>query len=432
VFALLVVAAGAVLALGGVTGQSRLIVGGGILAAGAAVVLAGVDFAWFLALVIASRSALDLLRPSGDFTSTSGLAVAFSVTVLAVTLAWIAVQVLSGRWQAVSYGARAFCVLAFVALVSSVVAVERTDSFGNAVRVLFGAVMLLAVEQVLRQRPDRLMLLIGAVGASMLVPLAAGLSEIPNPRYGGGRVQASFVTANTLGTFAAIVGLMALALIWHLKPAMRPIAAAIGAGTAVLVIASGTRAAWIALVPALLVVAWCTWKPLVLAVLVAVAASLVAFPSITERFADLDDERVEGLGDPSSWAFRTRYWDLILPLHDENPVLGIGIGMVESTRPEGLEPHNVGVQAWVEMGWIGALALAGVVVAIGIDLWRAAKTRPAGIWRGVLIGGIAVAVFLLVQMPSENLLTSAVTHVTMAVPLGAALSLAPLRRPAAT
>jgi putative inorganic carbon (hco3(-)) transporter len=428
-FGLLAAAGGAAIAAGGVTGEARLITTGAILAAAGVVVLAGIDFAWFLAIVIATRSALDITRPVGDFTTSSGLAVAFSLTVMAVAVAWIVVQVISRRWMPVSYGSRAFCVLAVVALASAAVAVEPAVSLENALRVLFGAVMLLVVEQVLRQRPDRVLLLYGAVVASLIVPLAAGLSEIPNPRYGGGeRVQASFATANTLATFASIVALMALALAWHLRPALRPLAGAVGAACAALIIASGTRAAWIALVPALVVVAWCTWKPLVAVVAVAIAGSLVAFPSIVDRFSDLNDERVEGLGDPSSWAFRTRYWDLILPLHDDNPVLGIGIGMVEETRPERLEPHNVGVQAWVEMGWVGTLALVGVAVAIGVDLWRASRTRPQDLWRGVLVGGIAVAVFLLVQTPSENLLTSVVTHVTLAVPLGAALSLAPSAR----
>ena len=66
--------------------------------------------------------------------------------------------------------------------------------------------------------------------------------------------------------------------------------------------------------------------------------SLVAVPTIVERFADLGASSSPNGYATNSLVWRFDYWDQVLPLAAKDPITGIGLGMssFETVRPRNL------------------------------------------------------------------------------------------------
>ncbi|MEZ5235895.1 MAG: O-antigen ligase family protein [Acidimicrobiales bacterium] len=173
------------------------------------------------------------------------------------------------------------------------------------------------------------------------------------------------------------------------------------------------RSAWVGIVVAFVVVAALQERKLLLVIAVLVASVWAWVPSVSDRLDDLDNVRVEGMGDPNSFAFRQRYWGEIferyvdgVPL--EQNLTGIGLGMVEETMPDHLEPHNVWVQVVSETGAIGTVMFVTFVVTIAVQLGRGLRRATDGVQRGLIVGVAAASANMLVQSVAQNLITEAV------------------------
>ena len=127
-------------------------------------------------------------------------------------------------------------------------------------------------------------------------------------------------------------------------------------------------------------------------------------------------------GDPNSLAWRVGYWEEILPYGLSSPVGGIGLESTGTVTEAGLEPHNVFVQAFVELGVPGLVAVLALILAIVNEVHRAhywARDR----WEEVLsAGATAIGVGFFIQLFSENLLTQPVTLWYFGLVLAAALA----------
>jgi putative inorganic carbon (hco3(-)) transporter len=237
-------------------------------------------------------------------------------------------------------------------------------------------------------------------------------------------VAGSFVHPNVMGIYAAAVLPLALAVAPHLARRWSITAYACAGACTLMLGLSLARVAWVVAAVAVLVVGLVQARRMLVGAIVVAVLAVALVPAIGNRIDDLraNPENL-GDGDRNSWAFRTRYWGEILPRWEEDRVLGIGLGTVEATEAERLEPHNLYVQVLVEMGALGVAALGLVFVAAAVDLRRSWRRTPPGrsLQRGLVAAGTGVALGLAVGGISENLLTSGVTHLYAAVVLVGAL-----------
>ena len=89
-----------------------------------------------------------------------------------------------------------------------------------------------------------------------------------------------------------------------------------------------TRSAWIATVSGVFAVAFLGRRRMTLVVMVAaIMVSLVAFPTILQRFADLGTSTSAAGYASNSLSWRFDYWGEVLPLASKDPITGIGLNM---------------------------------------------------------------------------------------------------------
>ena len=121
--------------------------------------------------------------------------------------------------------------------------------------------------------------------------------------------------------------------------------------TGVFLVLTLTRGAVAGAVAGLVVVALAQRRVRLVALIVLVAAAtLVAVPGVGTRFGALGLDEADG-GNGLRW--RLDYWSQVLPLVQENPLTGIGLGTTGLRTAEGKEPHGDVVRALVETGALG-------------------------------------------------------------------------------
>jgi O-antigen ligase len=75
---------------------------------------------------------------------------------------------------------------------------------------------------------------------------------------------------------------------------------------------------------------------------------------------------------------RAELWSQAFTSFSQHPFLGVGTGGFSAINPVGLYPHNILLEAAVELGIVGALLVAGILVGAGRRLywaWRGARGR---------------------------------------------------------
>jgi O-antigen ligase len=387
--------------------------------------LALTRWVWFLAAVLA-------VRPIADWASVKGFDVAgvppstlMVAGFVAASLLWLVAQWADDALAPPSVSALAFGGLGVAALASTTVAPSIGFSASIAMRVVFGAVALVVVEQVLRRRPEDLGVLLAGVVASLGFPVLAALAQVADGTlWNGFRVAGSFAHPNAMGMYAVVVLALAVGVAPHVERRWQLVSYAAAAAATLLLGLSLARVAWVAAGIAVGVVGIVQARRM-LAGAVLVAALAIAFvPAIGQRVDELRTEPAPNIGgDANSWEFRTRYWGEILPRWEEDRLLGVGLGTIEQTESARLEPHNIYVQTVVEMGVLGCAALSLVFVAVAWDLRAAWRRLPIGrsLGRGLFAAGAGIALGVAIGGVSDNLLTTAVVHLYAAVALAAAI-----------
>lgn len=442
---LTLVALGLVSAYLTATAEGTLVMTGfGLLIGVAAALVAGYRAFGFVVALVVTRSTLDWFvaaDSSGGSTPVTGIqpAIVAGAAVLAAGVAWLVVQAFAGTFRRPSAIGLAVSAFAVVCIITSLGADDRVLSLTTSLRVLDGALVFLLVEQLLLQDIRRLRPLLVALGCSLIVPAIVSLVELSRRPPGQSFVTGTFVHQNTMAAWLSMLIPLFVCLIRYTRGAARVGTVAVTVLASVLLLFTYCRAAWIGVLIALALVAVFQERRFLLVGALCIGAVWVFVPSVQERFSDLSRERVEGQGDPNSFAFRQRYWHEILADHvDGVPLIqnatGTGLGMVEVTMDEGLEPHNVWVQVVAETGALGTGAFALLVVTIGMSFARGFKRLEPGLHRGVALGAGASAANMLTQTVSQNLITEAVTWTYFATVLaaGSAVLLLAARRPEPT
>lgn len=405
-------------ALGPGVTQKSLVVVVALVAGAALAVLAATRFWQMLVILFLVRSSLDWFKAGPLAGSGLDPSTAVGGVFLLAALLWLLAQRRAGRLVPLSRSAWAFLAFSGACMVSSFGARVPVESFQNSLKVLSSAAMLIVLEQVFHRREDRIRPLLLVAFLSLVVPTLVGVVEWmgsePETGYNAvavGRVQSTFVHPNAFATYLVMMAALAVALRPHVRGVSRRWLDLALLATLGMIVVTYTRSAWLALAVGVFYVGIRQDKRLLWGMLAALVVVVVAVPSVATRLADLDQsESVPGQVEPNSLSWRIGYWGDVLPYWTESPVTGIGLNMVQETAAIGLPPHNVFVQAFVETGLFGFFALVVLLVALAADLRLGLRRASPGLERGIAIGAIAMGLTLLVQAPSENLLTQAVSQ----------------------
>jgi putative inorganic carbon (hco3(-)) transporter len=394
---------------GGITQETVLIVAGPFLVLLAH--LATSRFEWFVWTVLLVRPSLDAVTIDGGLGPGAMLAAFF----LVVASVWLVVQRRSGQWQPLCLASRAMLVFAGAVGLSVITSTLHTVSGVAALEILAGISMFLVLEQLLAGRTDRLKRLVAAVLIGAVTPAAVGLYQWAvgagdAHRTETARVHGTFVHPNPYATYLVLILVLALSTSFVTRGRLRIVLLVFTAVVALLIVATLNRAGWIGLVVALGYLGARRSPWILAAILAAVAASTVFVPPVADRIADLSAEKNLPEGVPqNSFEWRLQYWGDLLPMADQSPVTGIGPQVVMNTRPEGLEPHNVLVQAYVELGVVGFAALVGMIVAIGVTAARRRRYAVGRLQTTYANAAVAALLSVFVLVPSENLLNATMT-----------------------
>jgi O-antigen ligase len=169
-----------------------------------------------------------------------------------------------------------------------------------------------------------------------------------------------------------------------------------------------TRSAWlIAAIGAILLVARVN-RRWFLPVGLVLAAVPLFLPQVAARFADLANRRtaLSGNDAANSLLWRFDYWDQILDLSGQNRLTGVGLDNVQLMTTLGLKPHNIFVQAYVELGWLGCAVLAVAVMMVAGQIRRRIAMADSHEQRSSAAIAAVVGLCMLAQAMTTNPLTS--------------------------
>lgn len=415
------------------TGYAAVIgLGAGI--AGIASVWVGVDLFSVVVLVVAALvvviagvlavrqfAALALLllvvRPELDAVG-HGSAIAIGLIFIAASVWWLWSQWRTDQLRRPSVAVWALLGFVGAAALSTLSSHVPALSAASAARLTAGVLMFVVIEQLVRSRQLTSSAVHRALAASavivcghVIVQVITGTSPVDSDT-GLSRVTGPFVHPSVLGKYAAVLCVLMLArLVWS-RSGQRLLWGCGTLATGVVVLLTYTRAAWIAVALGAFVIAYRRdrrWLPVVIAVCVVVVALT---PSLNQRVVDIWDPPPPPPGAPeSSLAWRWGYWQALAPLGWLNPLTGIGFGVVPTMRSEGLLPHNVWVQTWVELGAVGMVALVAVTIGVTVTLREAGRAlrQREGEARAAFEAAAAVALGLVTVTLTENLLDETTT-----------------------
>jgi O-antigen ligase len=290
-------------------------------------------------------------------------------------------------------------------------------------------VMMLVVERVAARARFRRQV-VAAVIVAAVVPLVVAAWQMWSgagtfDAGGFSRARGTFTHSNPLAAFLALLVIMTFAQVVHLRSTRpRIYASAVCVVAGIGLFATYTRAAWLAAVLGITVIAASRGRRWLGGVVVILLVLLVTVPGVGSRFSDLTQESTSR-GEPSnSLTWRAEYWGEALGLQD-SPVTGIGLKQVAAQSAEGKQPHNDFLRAYVEMGLIGLAAylwLMWQVLATGVRAVRATRDGPPEN-RALAVGAAGVAAGYVLMSLVANLMSQVVVGLYFAafVAVGAAL-----------
>lgn len=370
---------------------------------GALVALGFVRFRWFVVAILAVRTFVDVIGGGPRLLQPTVLVAA---AFLLLGSLWLAAQEEQPE-RSTAEG----CL--FLLTLATVLAVPMADSPGTAfdetLRLASGVVMFAVVRRLGRDERVRLQIL-RAIFISTFAPIGFGLAQLATgsgTRDIGGfsRVTGTFQHPNSLATYLVIVVVAGVALRVCIEASReRRVLDVILVLSGVLLVATYSRAALIAVVVGLFVVGLVQDRRVIFAIAAVAVAVVIAVPSVLMRFGDIGSGETL-TGQPSnSLSWRVGYWSEAVQLSESNRALGIGLGGVAQLLEEGKPPHNDFVRAFVEIGILGFAAYVAVGFSLVFLAWSAlrATRRERGIDRGIAVAWAGcVTVFIVVSFTSN-------------------------------
>jgi O-antigen ligase len=404
-------AASVVLVFVGTTrpGAGWALAAGSLAGAVALLVVARRTMEGFVLLVLVLRPSLDGLHAIGT-TAWADPPTLVAVVFGGVSVVWLVARRAQGRRQPVS--TVEVTIAAFIGAVALATLTSEAPraSAGQLARLAVTGLMFVVVARVCEdtRRPERFLL---AVLAAAAVPVGVALV---GPLFGINRVElkdqierviSTFAQSNPFGHFLTIVVIVlaAYALIGPRRP--RALALVASVPIALALALTYTRLAWVAGAVALLVMAWAAGRRWLVPIIVAalVAAALLS-PSVGERLERLTDANPGVTGSEPALGWRWDHWQDVYRLAGDNPVTGIGPGVVERRVANHQPPHNDYLRAFVEYGVVGFVTYLGLLAALVMTAVRARGVAEGNRARTVALAAVGVVTALVVTSVAANLL----------------------------
>jgi O-antigen ligase len=388
-------------------------------------VLAATNFEWFLLVVIATRSALDVFTdPNTVYSVRSGPpgrvdpSTAMLLALLGFGAAWLYVQRRAGTWYRTSWATRSVWLLVAVAALTTVTAEQRATAAVATVKLAGSAMAFSILEQFLARRVDRARRLLVAVVVAAVIPLVLGAYQIvagvnvPVEPSLKDRIRGPFLHPNTLGSFLAFGLVAAIVLLPGSRGRFRALLAGMTGLAAIELVMTGNRSAWGGVLLAGLVLVPKVSRTALPILVGVVIVTFVAVPSARARITHTQTSHFEGVPS-SSFSWRVAYWHRLVPIGEQHPLLGIGLDGASVLDPKlldrpdvfgGRPPHSLWVESFVEMGLLGTAAMIGVVAGFAVTLRRRLRAATEPFERQLALIAIGAAVVILTQSPVENVL----------------------------
>jgi putative inorganic carbon (HCO3(-)) transporter len=407
----------------------------GVLVGLAVLALALARFDVFVLALLAGRTSMDAFKGASGSSFTEP-ATLVGLLFLGAGLMWLAAQWREDGVIRLSRLGWAVVGFAAAALVGVVVAPVLWPAFVEWVRLASVCTMVLVAERLGRTPGFREKLMV-AFAAAAVVPLIVGAWQLQTgaglfDAGGFGRVRGTFTHSNPMAAFLAVLVVMAFAYVAHLRDeAYRLGAAVVFVAASAGLYVTYTRAAWLAAILGIAIVACTKGRRWVIGGAVVVLMLMFAVPGAAARFSDLG-EADTARGEPSnSLTWRAEYWGEALQLSSESPVTGIGLKQVVEESSESKQPHNDYLRAYVELGVVGLLAFGWMMTQMLATGVRAMRATAGGRRRdrAFAVGCCGVAAGYLLMSLVANLMSQVVVGIYFAAIVGAASALADRRAP---
>ena len=384
-----------------------------------------VNFEAFAFTTIVLRASLDITRPqlgnngaSGVGTaSASGLDPAGALAVifmLAALFWWLARHRAQVKSPPPSVHRIALIFFAAVGYVSVIDSSQPFVSLLEAIRVS-AVVAMLAVMEVLLVDRAAVRRLITAIYASALFPILVTFFFLAqhHPQFssgGFGRYQGTFSQPNPFAIYLTMLIVMGAALLPHISVRRRTMLIPLLLACTVCLYYTYTRSAWVATIIGLFAVAIIGRRKILLGVLIAsIVFSVLAVPSVAQRFADLGSNQVNANGNTSnSLTWRFDYWGTVLPLADKDPITGIGLKMSSFETTQAKEPHNDFLRAYVEEGVVGVVAYLTLLLSMFLVARQSLREAGPGFDRSIAVGFAGCVIAFLVISVVSNVITEVI------------------------
>lgn len=387
-----------------------------------------------------------LLRPALDVLVTFDLGPNLNLplggALLVLLSAWLVLTFTTESDSVLPFAGVAALAFGASAILSALGADDLVFAGSLALRVVTASLIFVTCEQLaFRRRQAPAPIVIGlAIGLVSTATVAIGqLTEwIPRPEgdsLDDSRVPGPFPAPTVFATCMLIVITLIVGfapLWWRRQPNLIWLLGPGAVGCTYLLLANGSRSPLGALLCAVGLMAlvqrrWTLIAPAVIAGFAVVSLN----PALLERPLEVFDTSAESVvvgAETNTMVFRLRYWERNVPLGEESPLVGLGLGAVERANGEDFPPHNTTLQAYIEMGIIGLLAHYALVSALTVALIRASLQTSSLRIRCYLSIAIGLGAGYFVMSFFENLLTQVVTTGPIAALTGLALGLARAER----
>jgi O-antigen ligase len=363
----------------------------------------------FVLLVLVLRPSLDGLHAVGR-SSWTDPATLLAIVFGGAGLFWLVARRLQGRRHPVSIVEVAIAAFLGGVALATLTSEEPRASAGQLARLAVAGLMFVVVARVCEDtgRPDRFLV---AVLAAAAVPVTVALI---GPAVGVDRVEmkdqiervvSTFAQSNPFGHFLTIV-VIVLAAYALIRPRRQRTLALVAAVPVALALAlSYTRLAWVAAAVALLVMAWAAGRRwLVPIIAIALVAAALLSPSVADRLERLTDSNPGVAGSEPALGWRWDHWKDVYRLAADNPVTGVGPGVVERRVANHQPPHNDYLRAFVEYGAVGLVTYLGLLGSLVVTAIRARRVGEGSSARTVALAAVGVVTALVVTSVAANML----------------------------
>jgi O-antigen ligase len=269
--------------------------------------------------------------------------------------------------------------------------------------------------------------LLQAILISVIVPSAVGFYQFLTGTgnqsvYGFNRIFATFIHPNPYAFYLTMLLPMGIVLLFKDGSSSRKIILGIlCTAMGISLILTYTRAAWIAVFLAILLLGTFRYRKLLI-ISVPLIFLLIKFdPFLVGRLGDVF-ESSSYYDSQNSFLWRIKYWSEVIPLILSRPILGHGLSSF-SFYSRGWAAHNDYLRVAFETGFIGLGAYLWILVSLLRRAIYVYKRIGVQYFKSLTLGFISIFIAYITIMLSDNLMRSLVVQWYFWIFAGIAFSL---------